>query len=177
MTKESLEQAVTRLKSGDKGAFDYIYDSTYKVVFFVVHSVVRQRETAEDVVQDVYITAFRNMDKFDGGNTLAWLTTIAKRLALNAYKRNKREKPTDFQTDGEKYGSTELPSAESMGLIAEAEKILSSEDFEIVVMCAIAGYRRREVAKLMDMPVSTGTHRYTTALKKLKRIVDGVDDE
>lgn len=64
-----------------------------------------------------------------------------------------------------------------MGLIAEAEKILSSEDFEIVVMCAIAGYRRREVAKLMDMPVSTVTHRYTTALKKLKRIVDGVDDE
>ncbi len=177
MTKESLEKAVLRLKAGEREAFDYIYDNTYKVVFFVVHNIVRQRETAEDIVQDTYITALRNIDSYSSNNLLAWLTTIAKRLALNSYNRGKRERITDFQEEGEGLCRGDMPDDDTIGLIKTAEKVLNAEDFQIVIMCAVAGYKRREVAKMMNMPTSTVTHRYTTSLQKLKRIIDGDDYE
>lgn len=177
MTKESLEKAVLRLKAGEREAFDYIYDNTYKVVFFVVHNIVRQRETAEDIVQDTYITALRNIDSYSSNNLLAWLTTIAKRFALNSYNRGKRERITDFQEEGEWLCRGDMPDDDTIGLIKTAEKVLNAEDFQIVIMCAVAGYKRREVAKMMDMPTSTVTHRYTTSLQKLKRIIDGDDYE
>lgn len=177
MTKESLEKAMLRLKAGDREAFDYIYDNTYKVVFFVVHNIVRHRETAEDIVQDTYVTAFRNIDTYASDNLLGWLTTIAKRLALNSYNRGKRERITDFQEEGENLCRGEMPDDDAVGLIETAEKALSEEDFRIVIMCCVAGYKRREVAKIMNMPTSTVSHRYKTSLDKLKRIMDGGDYE
>lgn len=177
MTKESLEKAMLRLKAGEREAFDYIYDNTYKVVFFVVHNIVRHRETAEDIVQDTYITAFRNMDSYTSGNLLGWLTTIAKRLALNSYNSGKRERVTDFQEEGEALRIEDMPDDDTIGLIETAEKALSEEDFQIVIMCCVAGYKRREVAKMLNMPTSTVTHRYKTSLDKLKRIIDGGDYE
>lgn len=177
MTKESLERAVARLKSGDMSAFDCIYDGTSKVVFFVVHNIVRRREVAEDIVQDTYVSALGHLDSYSSDNFLAWLTTIAKRKALNAAKRASREKATDFQTDGEKLGVTHLPDDEAADLISIAENALSKEDFQIVVMCAVAGYKRREVAKMLDMPISTVSYRYKAALDKLKRIVNGDENE
>ena len=130
MTKESLEKAVLRLKAGEREAFDYIYDNTYKVVFFVVHNIVRQRETAEDIVQDTYITALRNIDSYSSNNLLAWLTTIAKRLALNSYNRGKRERITDFQEEGEGLCRGDMPDDDTIGLIKTAEKVLNDGKYQ-----------------------------------------------
>ena len=158
MTKEALERAVLRLKEGDGGQFDKIYDATYKVVFFVALGICGSKETAEDVVQDAYISALGHLDSYDGGSFLAWLTTIAKRTALNAVKKNAREIATDL--------------AENEAMFAAAEKLLPPDDYEIVIMCAVAGYRRREVAKIKGMPVSTVSHRYKSALSKLKKYLE-----
>ena len=171
MTKESLERAVARLKSGDMSAFDCIYDGTSKVVFFVVHNIVRRREIAEDIVQDTYVSALGHLDSYDGGSFLAWLTTIAKRTALNAVKKNAREIATDLAENEAMFAAGGDP-AEGAGLIAAAEKLLPPDDYEIVIMCAVAGYRRREVAKIKGMPVSTVSHRYKSALSKLKKYLE-----
>lgn len=173
MTKEALEKAVARLKGGDKGQFDVIYDATYKVVYFVVHNIVGQKEAAEDVVQDAYVNALTHIDSYESDNFLAWLTTIAKRLALNSVKKRSREVATDFAENERAFGTTDPSDNEAAGLIAAAEKLLSPDDFEIVIMCAVAGFKRREVAKIKDMPVSTVTHRYKTSLEKLEQYLKG----
>ena len=142
MTKEALERAVLRLKEGDGGQFDKIYDATYKVVFFVALGICGSKETAEDVVQDAYISALGHLDSYDGGSFLAWLTTIAKRTALNAVKKNAREIATDLAENEAMFAAGGDP-AEGAGLIAAAEKLLPPDDYEIVIMCAVAGYRRR----------------------------------
>ena len=177
MTKEALEKAVARLKGGDRAQFDVIYDGTYKVVYFVVNSIVGQREATEDIVQDAYVTALTRLDSYESDNFLAWLTTIAKRQALNSYNRSKRERVTDFQAEGDAFGSTSMPDDETIGLIETAERVLSPDEFQIVVMCAVAGYRRREVSKMLDMPISTVSYRYSSALDKLKRILNGEENE
>lgn len=173
MAKEALEKAVERLKSGDSSAFDYIYDNTYKVVFFVAHNIVRSKEGAEDVVQETYLKAFTHFDGYQSESVLAWLTKIARNIAINTYQKNKRETVTDFAADDSKYGVSSMPDENSIGLLKLAESVLSEEDFQIVIMCAVAGYKRREVSDFLHMPLSTVTFRYLEAMKTLRKNIEG----
>lgn len=175
MKKETLDRAMLRLKQGDESAFDYVYDNTYKVVYFTAHSILRDRQSAEDVMQEVYVKALGSIGSYSDGNALAWLTTIARRLAINEYNKRKREVPTEF--DETSMGSATLPEDDEIGLLSLAEEVLSEEEFKIVVMCAVAGYKRREVAKLLDLPTSTVTYKYQEALKTLRKKLEGGSDE
>lgn len=171
MAKDKLESAAERLKAGDRTAFDYIYDNTYKVVFFVARGITGYKESAEDVVHDAYMTALKNIDRYESGSFTAWLTTITKRLALNSIKKRNRELPVDFAENPDAYGA--VSDDESSGLISTAAEALDETDYRIVIMCAVAGYKRREAAKILDMPVSTVSYRYAQALKTLKKISEG----
>lgn len=170
MKNKSLERAMENFKNGDGQAFDYIYRNTYKVLFFVVHNIVRDRAAAEDILQDTYLTAFRKAGEYAQNNLLAWLTVSAKNNAINYFNRRKREHLTDFTAESAYIeGDFKMPDEDSFGIIALAENLLSETDFEIVVMCTIAGYKRREVAAIKNMPVSSVTYRLKTALGVLQK--------
>ena len=178
MTKDMLARAVRKFKRGDKSAFDYIYDNTYKVVYLVVFSILRSKERAEDVTQDAYIKAVQHLDEYeDDTHFVAWLTTIAKRLAINAYNRSKRDVLTDFADDGHQYGQCNMPDEDSFGLLGTARQLLDDTDYQILIMYAVAGYNRREIGKILDMPTSTVSHRYTKSIKKLKQYLNGGQNE
>ena len=49
-----------------------------------------------------------------------------------------------------------------------AAKILTDEEYQIVMLCQVSGYKRREVADMLDMPIGTVTWKNNEALKKLK---------
>lgn len=174
MSDKALEKAAQALKKGDSRAFDYIYDKTYKVVFFVAFRILGDKHAAEDVVQDTYMKAVTNIGAYSADNFTAWITTIAKNNALNEYNRLKRTTATDFTAeDGHREGSFSMPDEDSFGLISLAKRILNETDYKIVVMCAIAGYKRREAAKALDLPVSTVSYRLKQSLKLLAEHVKG----
>ncbi len=174
MSDKALEKAVHKLKEGDSRAFDYIYDKTYKVVFFVAFRILGDKHAAEDVVQDTYLKAVTNIHGYNADNFTAWITTIARNGALNEYNRTKRQSATDFSAEGDfREGNFSMPDEDSFGLISAAKKLLDETDYRIVVMCAIAGYKRREAAKTLGMPVSTVSYRLKQSLATLAAYVKG----
>ena len=76
---------------------------------------------------------------------------------------------TDFDEDSYKYGvqETELPY-----LFDLAAKILPEDEYQIVMLCQVSGYKRREVAAMLGMPIATVTWKNNQALKKLKKILE-----
>lgn len=174
MSDKALEKAVRKLKEGDSRAFDYIYDVTYKVVFFVAFRILGNKHAAEDVVQDTYMKAVTGISSYNSDNFTAWITTIARNNALNEYNRAKRATATDFSAEGDyREGNFSMPDEDSFGLIALAKQLLDETDYKIVVMCVIAGYKRREAAKVLDMPVSTVSYRLKQSLNTLAKHVKG----
>lgn len=174
MSDKALEKAVVRLKNGDDRAFDHIYDKTYKVVFFVAFRILGNKHAAEDVVQDTYLKAVSNISAYDSDNFVAWITTIARNSALNEYNRTKRQTATDFSAeDGYREGNFSMPDEDSFGLISLAKNLLDETDYKIVIMCSVAGYKRREAAKALDMPISTVSYRIKQSLELLARHVKG----
>ena len=169
MNSAKLDKKVAEYMAGDRRAFDYIYECTNRAVYFSALYIVRDRAHAEDIMQETYLRALNSLGSYSRGtNFTAWLTRIAKNLALNHIKKGARETSSDFTDEQEirKYGSheTELPY-----IFDVAAKILDEQQYEIVMLCHVAGYKRREVAEMMDLPVGTVTWKNNEALKKLKQ--------
>ena len=169
MKDSKLEIHVQRLKAGDKSAFDYIYDRTNRPVYFAALYIVRDKMYAEDILQETYVRALRSLHSYaPGTNFSAWLARIGKNLALNHIKREKREVATDFEENTHLYGAQETLLPYIFDLAA---KVLSEEEYEILMLCQVSGYKRREVAQMLNMPVATVTWKNNEALKKLRRIL------
>lgn len=169
MSNGRIELHVKRFKSGDKQAFNYIYDATYKAVYFHVLYVVKNKQTAEDVLHDAYLKAIDNINSYTlGTNFVGWLCTIAKNLALNKIKKLSRETNVDFDAESYKYGSreTEIPYVFEL-----ASKALPEDEYNIIMLCQVAGYKRREVAEMLNMPIGTVTWKNNKALSTLKELL------
>ena len=166
MKSAKLERKNGELKAGNGNAFDYIYEQTNRSVYFAILYIVHDKMYAEDLLQETYIKAIGALDRYQQGtNFTAWLSRIGKNLALNHIKAAKREVATDFDTDSYRYGTqeTELPY-----IFDVAAKILAEDEYEILMLCQVAGYKRREVAQMLQMPIGTVTWKNNEALKKLK---------
>lgn len=166
MKEEKLERKIAELKAGNNRAFDYIYEQTNRSVYFAILYIVRDKMYAEDILQETYVRALRALGSYAGGtNFIGWLTAIGKNLALNHVKRAKREVSTDFDADAYKYGTgeTELPY-----IFDVAAKILAEDEYEILMLCQVSGYKRREVSEMLGIPIGTVTWKNNEALKKLK---------
>ena len=164
--REKLEQSIEKLKAGDNSAFDFIYERTHLSVYYAVLYIVKDKMHAEDLLQETFVKAIRNLHQYEAGtNFAAWLRTIGKSLAYNFLKKNRRETPTDFDAESYKYGTyeTQLPY-----IFDVAAKLLSETEYEILMLCQVSGYKRREVAAMLGLPVGTVTWKNNEALKKLK---------
>lgn len=170
MNYEKLEKKVAKLKNGNTDVFDYIYEQTNRSVYFTIFYIVKDKMSAEDVLQETYIRAISSISQYrEGTNFTGWLCSIGKSLALNRLKKYRREVLTGFEEESYRYGvrETELPY-----IFDIAVRILSEEEYKIVMMCHVAGYKRREVAKMLKMPIGTVTWKNNEALKKLKRYLE-----
>lgn len=164
---DRLEQKIARLKEGDARAFDYIYEHTSRYVYFAVFYILRDKMYAEDILQDTFVRAVSSISQYTPGtNFTAWICAIGKSLALNHLKKYRREIPTDFEIDSYKYGTRE---PEIPYIFDLASRILTEEEYEIVMLCQVSGYKRREVAEMLGIPIGTVTWKNNEALKKLRR--------
>jgi RNA polymerase sigma-70 factor (ECF subfamily) len=94
----SEEQLIAAAKSGRTTPFGELCERHVKKVFRVAHRITRNREDAEDAVQDCFLSAFVHIKDFDGRSRFAtWLTRIAINAALMKLrkKHGMREVPMD----------------------------------------------------------------------------------
>ena len=167
-----LEKAVEKYKKGDKTAFNTIYDLSYKLVFFIALDIVKDKGVAEDIVQETYIKVFKEIDRYEANNFTAWIGSIARNLSINEYNKRKREN-TFEDIDVLNNIENTHDFTENLDLFQIAREVLSEEDYKIVILCVISGYKRREVSKILDMPVSTVSFRLKTALNTIKERLEG----
>lgn len=171
MNSAKLDKKVAEYMAGDRRAFDYIYECTNRAVYFSALYIVRDKAYAEDIMQETYMRALGALESYiRGTNFTAWLARIAKNLALNHVKKGARETASDFTDEAEirRYGTkeTELPF-----IFDVAAKVLDEQQYEIVMLCHVAGYKRREVAGMLSLPIGTVTWKNNEALKKLKEVL------
>jgi len=84
---------ISRCQQGDQGAFKELFDQYHKRVYRIAYGVVRQREDALDIVQEVFIKLFRTIKNFKGkSNFYTYLYRVAMNQAID-YSRKMRKAP------------------------------------------------------------------------------------
>ena len=163
--KKRLENSMIALKNGDDSQFDIIYEETHRLVFYVIYSVLKNKTDAEDVLQQVYMKVYEKIHQFTD-SPKAWICSIAKNLALNFYQKKAKEKVSfveNIKDIPENNANLDTP------LIDLASRILEEDEFNIVMLCVVEKYKRREVAKLFNLSTSGVTWKLHHALEKLRR--------
>ena len=163
----SLDQAMTRLAAGEKAAFDEIYRATRRTVYYIALSYVRERMLAEDVMQTTYLKVLGNASRYKKGtNANAWIARIARNEAIDLLRRRSRELSVDERENPLPFGTQNV---DDYGLLIDlARRILKQEEFSVLMLAATEGYKRREIAQMLSMPLPTVSWHYTRAVKKLQ---------
>mgnify|MGYP006077029911 CR=1 FL=1 len=90
MTNNNDQLYITKVINGDINAFAYLVDAYKNMVFSLVFKMTKNREEAEEVSQDTFIKAYKNINKFKGDSKFStWLYRITYHTCLDAIKKNK----------------------------------------------------------------------------------------
>ena len=134
--------------------------------------VCQDRETADDLVQETYLRAWRSFDKFEPDtNCRAWLFRIFL-YVHSEYRRNQARQPLTFSLDYVKDSTlsshTDTPSDVTLEEIKLAFAELP-EPFRIAVLLSdVEGLRYREIADALDVPIGTVMSRLSRGRQLLR---------
>lgn len=174
----NLEGYIQKLKLGDQSVFDEIYRLTYRKIFFVVLPIIRDKALAEDIMQDTYLKFLEKLYDYKANNSLAYILTIAKNLALNEYNKRKREyKVEDSDMDQFSINDYVEYNEGNKELIQSALSILNDFEKNVFLLHVIENLRHREIALILDKPLGTITWTYQQAIKKMKIYLKDEDHE
>ncbi|MBX9708829.1 MAG: sigma-70 family RNA polymerase sigma factor [Caulobacteraceae bacterium] len=85
LTRDELAVALVQAGQGDRSAFRTVYEATSAKLFGVCLRILPDRQAAEDVLQDTYVTVWRKAASFDASRAspITWLVTIARNRAID----------------------------------------------------------------------------------------------
>ena len=164
------------LAAGDQEALGQLYRRTRTAVYGLALSILRHGHDAEDVTQDTFVRAWEKAEQYrPQGTPMAWLLAIARNLALMKLRERARTQdlpPEDWESFA--IDSHDV-TTEDRTVLAAALSALSDEERQIIMLHVTAGLKHREIAQLLELPLSTVLSKYRRALSKLKQKLEGGD--
>ena len=191
------ERLVERARAGDRDAYDLLVEAHMSRVWRVVWRIVRHAEDTEDVVQEVFLTAWRGLADFRGEARFStWLHSIAVTRALNHLDRAS-EKVRRSSVPLESFGNPD-PERERAAPIelrasdgpSPLQMLEAAEVERRIALCldrlppawrAVLALRDdedrsyEEIARMMDLALGTVRSRLARARVSLKECVEGRD--
>lgn len=176
---QEITKNVHNALNGDQKGFEGLYQATSKAVYFTCLSLVKNETDAEDLTQDVYITAFDKLSSLSEPDKFAaWV----KRIAVNKCKDflTKKGAHPEYPIDGEEntdetVDENILPSEyaenkEKRRIVMEImQKNLSDALYRTVIMFYFDDMSISEIAEIMDCPEGTVKYRLNAARAKIKK--------
>jgi RNA polymerase sigma-70 factor, ECF subfamily len=174
---------VEAARNGDVGAFEQLIKRYDRNVFRIAQHITQNREDAEDVVQDAFIKAYRNLAQFQGNSKFyTWLVRIAVNEALMKLRRRKTAKTVSLDEDvttDEGSMPREVadwsPNPEQLYDQSELGEILQKtiqalpESFRTVfVLRDIEGMSTEETAEMLNLSVPAVKSRLLRARLQLR---------
>ncbi len=164
-----LDGYIAGIAKGDRDALADLYHHSSASVYAFALSILKNVHDAEDVLQDCYLRIHDCAGSYRShGKPMAWILTIARNLCMMRL----REKSKTAELTDEDWNAALSESCETniddRILLTQCLSRLRDDERQIVVLHAVAGFRHREIAAFLDMPLPTVLSKYSRSLKKLK---------
>ena len=163
------EQLFARIGQGDKSAFCQLYEETSNAVFAYALSFLRNKEDAEDVMQETFLHIRSAAHLYQPlGKPMAWILTIAKNVCLMKFRQNRHVTFMAYDEAPEELDCSQIQEEEDRLVLETAFRVLSKEECQIIVLHAVSGMKHREISQIMGIPLSTILSKYHRGIQKLR---------
>jgi len=164
-----------RIRARDPEALGELYDRHSRVLFGLLLRILKNRDEAEDVLQDVFVQVWRRADTFkmELGVPIQWLVRISRNRAIDRLRANGVRTRT--------LEATPLPSlpmegpearaalSEQQRVLARALDVLRTDERQLLEHAYFLGLTQSELAERFNLPLGTVKTRIRTALSTLRR--------
>ncbi len=171
------------IKSTDINSFRIIYDSNYELLMKVIYHIVYNLDIAEDLTQEAFERFYvKNMTFPSEEDARYWLLRVAKNLALNHIRRNKRElemiNKVKQDPDAKSFvedGAKELVRAETIIEVRKALATLPEKLRTVLILKEYGQLDYKEIGQVLGVSESNVKVRVFRARKKLEEILTPED--
>lgn len=162
---------------GDEGSFAKFYDLTSSRAWGLALRVLRNPAHAEEAMQEAYLRAWRNANRFDPnrGGAAAWFLTIVHRAAVDRVRSAEasRQREQEFHDRATiETGADTTAAAVEVGLearrVRSAVTTLTPLQREAIELAYFGGYTHTEVAGMLEIPLGTAKTRIRDGLIRLR---------
>jgi len=168
---------VALLRANDRQAFNYLYDNYSAALFGIITQIVKDREIATDVLQEVFINIWRKRESYDPGKgrLFTWMLNIARNAAIDkirskSFQEGKKNQPLaeNVNTGWESHAVD--PDINDVGLKKIVNR-LREEQRTLIDLSYFQGFTHEEIAKMLSMPLGTVKTRIRSALTQLRTLI------
>lgn len=169
-----LVMLLAQTSEGCRRSFSQLYQLTSPFMFAVALRVVKNREIAEEMLQEAYIIAWRKADKYDPqkGAVHTWLATIIRNLSIDCLRRKLlKTVPEDEAAQIECSAPTPLELAatsEAQQVLADRLSRLPADMSKAISLAYYCGYTHEEIGQMMNVPRNTVKSWIRRGLQKLE---------
>ncbi len=177
-------EVMRRIRAGDRSGIDDLYERFRRPAFALARRILSDDALAEDVIQEVFLSVWRDPAAFDRGrgSVASWLLAVVHHKAVDAVRREESQRRRQAQVEDEM--ALDAPTAtrdveEEAWSRVVAEQVrtamrgLSAAQREALTLAYYGGYTQREVAALTGAPLGTVKTRMLAGMRRLKQELGG----
>ena len=182
-------QLIAKSKRGDVDSFNVLVLRYQDYIYSIAYRIIGEAEGAADVAQDTFLTAYRKLTSFRGGNFKAWLARIATNACYDELRKQKR-RPQDYLEEipgSEIYDeppiAADAPNPEQEAQRADLNRALqecmsglSTDQRMVLVLCDVQSMSYQEVADNLGAELGTVKSRLSRARLAMRRCLQAVQE-
>ena len=169
------KEVVTRILNGDMRAFELLVKQYERLVFYVVHRLVKEQQAAEDICQEVFIKVYNSLVRFNFQSKLStWIARIAYLTSINHLRKYNREKASDYPENIENYHFTAdtpeqlLTRKDTANYVGQLILQLPEKYRTVLTLYHLNEFSGPEIEEITGMPEGTVKSYLFRARKLLK---------
>lgn len=173
MTQEEL---LPQIYKKDDKAFTLLYDMYAKSLYGIIYNLIKDREEAEDVLQETFVKIWKNMDSYNEskGRFFTWILNIARNTAIDKLRsKNFNNNQKNLSSDNFVHilddSSKTNNKIDTIG-IQEFVKKLKPKCIQLIDLLFFKGYTQQEASEELEIPlgtVKTQNRNYINELRNL----------
>ena len=174
MTQEEILPLI--YKKDDK-AFTILYDMYAKSLFGVISTLLRNQEEAEDVLQEVFVKIWKNIDSYSEskGRLYTWMVNIARNTAIDklrskGYNNNLKNLTTDNFVHLLDHSAGMSNKIDMIG-IQEFVKKLKPKCIKIIDLLFFKGFTQQEASEELEIPLGTVKTQNRNCIQELRTLL------
>lgn len=182
--KFSEDELIALLKNKEEKAFNYLYDNYSGALYGLILKVVVASEYAEEVIQDVFLKIWKNIDQYDAskGRLYTWMINIARNTALDflkskGYQNEQKNQSIDNFVHKDdppllagQVDETGIKRSDQIGM-KNIIYSMKKEWQELIELAYFQGYSQTEIAAKLNIPIGTVKTRTRNALIELRKLL------